>query len=53
MADIAEKLLEKGAEVALEGKLITKDYTGKDGVKRYTTEVQVNEMLLFGSKPAA
>ena len=53
LADIAERLLEKGVEVALEGKLITKDYTGKDGVKRYTTEVQVNEMLLFGAKPAA
>lgn len=50
LADIAEKLLEKGSEIALEGKLITKDYTGKDGVKRYSTEIQANEMLLFGSK---
>ncbi len=50
LADIAEKYLNKGAEVAIDGKLITKDYTDKDGNKRYITEIQVNELLLLGGK---
>ena len=50
IADIAEKYLAKGAEVAVEGKLMNNNYTGKDGSKRYTTEIQVSELLLLGSK---
>jgi single-strand DNA-binding protein len=50
LADVAEKYLNKGAEVAIDGKLITKDYTDKDGNKRYITEIQVNELLLLGGK---
>ncbi len=49
VADLAEKYLSKGSEVAVEGKLITKDYTDKEGNKRFVTEVQVNEMLFLGS----
>ncbi len=52
LADIAEKYLSKGSEVAVEGKLITKDYTDKEGNKKYITEVQVNELLLLGGKAA-
>ena len=54
VADIAEKFLTKGKEVAIEGKLINRSYTDKDGIKRYITEIQVNELLLIGGeKPAA
>jgi single-strand DNA-binding protein len=54
VAEIAEKFLTKGKEIALEGKLINRSYTDKDGVKRYITEVQVNELLMIGGeKPAA
>ena len=53
VADIAEKYLNKGTEVAIEGKLISRSYTDKNGVKKYITEVQVNEMLLLGSKASA
>jgi single-strand DNA-binding protein len=49
-ATIAEKFLQKGTEVAVEGKLINRSYVAKDGLKRYVTEVQVNELLLFGGK---
>lgn len=49
-ADIIGKYLKKGSEVAIEGKLINKNYTDKEGVKRYVTEVQANEVLLLGSK---
>ena len=50
IADVAEKYLNKGSEVAVEGKLITKDYLDKEGNKRYITEVQVNELLMLGGK---
>lgn len=49
-AEIAGKFLEKGKEVAIEGKLVSRQYTDKDGVKRTTTEVVVSELLLIGNK---
>lgn len=53
VADIAEKFMNKGSEVAIEGKLINRSYTDKEGIKKYITEVQVNEVLLLGSKADA
>jgi single-strand DNA-binding protein len=53
VADIAEKYLNKGSEIAIEGKLINRSYTDKDGNKKYITEVQVNEILMLGSKTEA
>jgi single-strand DNA-binding protein len=53
VAEIAEQFLSKGSEVAIEGKLINRNYTDKDGVKRYVTEVQVNEVLMLGEKKSA
>lgn len=50
IAEIAEKYLNKGSEVAIEGKLINRNYTDKEGVKKFITEIQVNELLLLGSK---
>ncbi len=50
LADIAEKYLNKGSEVAIEGKLINRNYTDKEGNKKFITEIQVNEMLMLGSK---
>ncbi|OFY83117.1 MAG: single-stranded DNA-binding protein [Bacteroidetes bacterium RIFCSPLOWO2_12_FULL_35_15] len=49
-ADIIEKYLKKGSEVAIEGKLINSNYTDKDGQKKYVTEIQVNELLMFGKQ---
>jgi single-strand DNA-binding protein len=49
-AEIVEKYLEKGKEVAIEGKLTSRSYDDKDGVKRYVTEIIVSEMLLLGTK---
>ncbi|UKN01326.1 single-stranded DNA-binding protein [Paracrocinitomix mangrovi] len=51
-ADIFEKFVKKGQEIAVEGKLITRSYETKDGEKRYRTEVQVEDLLLLGSKEA-
>ncbi len=53
VAEIAEKYLDKGSEIAIEGKLVNRNYTGKDGVKKYVTEVQVNEVLMLGEKNGA
>lgn len=39
LADRAEKQLKKGSLVYVEGKVKTRDYTDKDGNKRYITEV--------------
>lgn len=52
LAKYAGKNLEKGKEVAIEGKLVTRSYEDKTGQKRYTTEIVVNDVLLL-SKPAA
>ncbi len=53
VADIAEKYLAQGTEVAVEGKLINRNYTDKEGIKKYVTEIQVNEILLLGNKASA
>tara|TARA_R110002033_G_scaffold152014_1_gene188583 strand:+ start:11273 stop:11608 length:336 start_codon:yes stop_codon:yes gene_type:complete len=49
-AEIIDKYAEKGKEIAVAGKLTSRSYEDKDGVKRYVTEVVVNEILLLGSK---
>ena len=49
-AEIVEKYLEKGKEVAIEGKLTSRSYDDKEGNKRYITEIVVNELLMLGSK---
>ncbi len=50
LAGIAEKYLQKGSEVAIEGKLTNHSYTDKDGNKRFVTEIIANEILMMGSK---
>jgi single-strand DNA-binding protein len=49
-AKLAEELLKKGDEVAVEGKLSNKSYTDKEGNKRHVTEIVVNEFLKLGLK---
>ncbi|GAA3561372.1 single-stranded DNA-binding protein [Snuella lapsa] len=46
-ADIIEKYVAKGKEIAVEGKLTSRSYEDKEGVKRYVTEVVVSEILLL------
>lgn len=47
IAEIIEKFVEKGKEIALEGKLVHRSWEDKEGHKRYTTEVIANEILLL------
>jgi single-strand DNA-binding protein len=48
-AEIVNQFLNKGALVMIEGRLQTRSWEGKDGTKRYTTEI-VAENVQFGPK---
>jgi single-strand DNA-binding protein len=48
-AEIIEKYVSKGKEIAIEGKLSHRNYEDKDGIKRYVTEIVATEILLLGS----
>ena len=49
-AEIAEKFFSKGLEVLIDGKLVNRSYTDKEGNKKFVTEVQANELLVFSKK---
>ena len=53
LAEVAEKYLQKGKEIALEGKLNHRSYEDQEGNKRYVTEVVANEFLMLGKKEQA
>jgi single-strand DNA-binding protein len=44
-AKFAEEDLKKGDSIAIDGKLTNRNYTDKDGIKRYVCEVVVNEFI--------
>ena len=49
-AEIIEKYVTKGKEIAIEGKLTSRSYETKEGEKRYVTEVVVSDLVLLGSR---
>lgn len=49
-ADIIEKYLKKGQEIAVEGKLVHETYDAKDGSKRYASKIQISELVMLGGK---
>ncbi|MEC8444511.1 MAG: single-stranded DNA-binding protein [Pseudomonadota bacterium] len=49
LAEICQQYLKKGARAYFEGKLRTREWE-KDGVKRYTTEIICNEMMMLDSR---
>ncbi|MBP6356259.1 MAG: single-stranded DNA-binding protein, partial [Paludibacter sp.] len=52
LATLAEKYIRKGAQIYVEGKIQTRSYE-KDGIKRYTTEINAETIQLLGKKPEA
>jgi single-strand DNA-binding protein len=52
-AEIAEKYLQKGSEVMVEGKLTYREYTAKDGSKRMVTEIVVSSLMMMDKKQVA
>ncbi|MFQ5676074.1 MAG: single-stranded DNA-binding protein [bacterium] len=53
LAEIAGEYLKKGSKVYLEGRLQTRSWEDKDGVKRYTTEVVADSMTMLDAKADA
>lgn len=56
LAEICGQYLRKGSKVYIEGRLQTRDWVGQDGVKRYRTEIIVENMIMLdraGAAPAA
>lgn len=52
LAEVCEKHLTKGQEVAIEGRLNYHVYTDKDNNKHFITEINVNDLLMVGGKKA-
>jgi single-strand DNA-binding protein len=50
LADICGRYLKKGGKIYVEGRLQTRDWTGKDGIKRYSTEVVLENMIMLDSR---
>ncbi|MCU0360157.1 MAG: single-stranded DNA-binding protein [Bacteroidia bacterium] len=51
LAGIAEKLLQKGTQVTIDGKLLNQVFTNKAGEKRSATEIVASELFVIG-RPA-
>lgn len=49
-AEICQKYLTKGKQVYVEGRLGTRSWEDKDGIKRYATEVTATQVLFLGNK---
>jgi len=49
-AEVAEKYLKKGTEIAVEGKLTNHSYEDKNGETHFVTEIVVNEILVLDKK---
>lgn len=50
LAGVAEKYLKKGAEVAIEGKLVHRIFETDKGEKKFFTEINVNDLVMLGGK---
>jgi single-strand DNA-binding protein len=50
LAEICGNYLVKGKLVFIEGRIQTRSWDDKDGVKRYTTEIVANDMKMLDSK---
>jgi single-strand DNA-binding protein len=48
-AELLQKFVKKGNQVAVEGSISTRNYEGKDGKKVYVTEVIVNKIHLLSN----
>jgi single-strand DNA-binding protein len=50
LAETCSTYLHKGSHVFIEGRLQTREYTDKDGIKKYSTEVIATDMTMLDSK---
>lgn len=50
LADVVDRYVRKGSQLYIEGRLRTREWTDKDNIKRYTTEIIADEMKLLGRR---
>lgn len=50
LAEVTEKYVKKGSQLYIEGRLRTREWTDKDNIKRYSTEIIADELKLLGRK---
>ncbi|MEZ3442960.1 single-stranded DNA-binding protein [uncultured Alistipes sp.] len=50
LADVVDRFVRKGSQIYIEGRLRTREWTDKDGNKRYTTEILADAMNLLGRR---
>ncbi|MBP7837879.1 MAG: single-stranded DNA-binding protein [Bacteroidales bacterium] len=50
LADVAEKYLKKGKQIAIEGRLETNAYDDKEGKRRFFTQVNVNDLVMLSKE---
>jgi single-strand DNA-binding protein len=53
LAEIVGEYLKKGSKLYLEGRLQYRNYDDKNGVKRYVTEIVMDEMVMLDSRGAS
>ncbi len=53
LAEICNRYLTKGRLVYVEGRLQTRSWEGQDNIRRYTTEVVAQDMIMLESRPTA
>lgn len=51
-AEFAEKYLAKGKHVMVEGRLVYNNYTDKDGIRHFSTDVHVSEFSILTKRRA-
>lgn len=50
LAEIIEKYVRKGSLVYVAGKIITRKWTDKDGIERYSTEIKADTLKMLGGR---
>ena len=53
LAEVCSEYLKKGSKVYIEGRIQYRTYDGKDGVKRYVTEIVIDQLVMLDSRAAA
>lgn len=53
LADVVDKYVRKGSQVYIEGSLHTREWTDREGQKRFSTEITAAELKLLGRRPDA
>ena len=51
LAEVVGEHMKKGRSMFVEGRLRTRQWTDRDGVTRYATEIVASEMQMLGTKP--